>query len=253
MFWFKKKERQALDDALMAVAKMATRLIVDRQMAGCHEFPPTSSHFGGNPYFERGEAWPTYPDRDRPHDFVCQVNLNDCPVRPDVPFDLFTVFYCWACVDDEDGVRALTHGCVVRTYKNASPEKAVSIPRPPPNTESDYRVRPCPITTDIFLTLPTSESEWEAVHAAAARFWLPEAAVGASLRRLGINDDFQSRVGGYPRWVHDNTLDSDELIFLAQIDYEPEANNCIGDAAPIYIAVTRDDPPKIETDFWQSF
>jgi hypothetical protein len=255
MFWFRRKEKQALDDALVAAAKMGTALIVDRHLLEGHLFAPTTSHFGGNPYFEHGEAWPTYPDRERPYDFVCQVNLDECPVRPEVPFDLFTVFFCWASVGDEDGDRALTHGCVVRTYQNASPEKAVSIARPPPSKESDYQVRPCAIRTEPLMTYPTwlPDERFAAIASAASNFWNPRAAIASSIRRLGWWDEFQSRVGGYPTWVHDNILDQDDLIFLAQIDYEPEANNCIGDAAPIYIAVTKDDPPKIETDFWQSF
>ncbi|MGH7139446.1 MAG: hypothetical protein ACREHD_27185 [Pirellulales bacterium] len=43
------------------------------------------------------------------------------------------------------------------------------------------------------------------------------------------------------------------MVFLAQIAYEPAANNCIGDAAPIYIAVNASDPTKIDTDSWQTF
>lgn len=38
------------------------------------------------------------------------------------------------------------------------------------------------------------------------------------------------------------------MVLLAQIDYEPKANNCIGDAAPIYIGVSTTDPLRIETD-----
>ena len=43
------------------------------------------------------------------------------------------------------------------------------------------------------------------------------------------------------------------MHLLAQIAYEPAANNCIGDAAPIFIAVSATDPNRIETDASQSF
>ena len=92
-----------------------------------------------------------------------------------------------------------------------------------------------------------------AIVAAASRFRNPVAAYAASLKRLCFSQDFRSRVGGFPTWVHDNTLEQDDLIFLAQIGYEPGANNCIGDAAPIYVAVSANDPTRVETDVSQSF
>jgi uncharacterized protein YwqG len=95
MLWFKKKEKLALDAAIKAVGKPATELIVEKARPASHVFPPTESHFGGNPYFEAGEAWPALED-GRPYDFVCQVNLKDCPECPAVPFGLLTVFVCWA-------------------------------------------------------------------------------------------------------------------------------------------------------------
>ncbi len=60
-------------------------------------------------------------------------------------------------------------------------------------------------------------------------------------------------MGGYPEWDHEETLEYDDLVFLAQIDYEPEAENCIMDAAPMFIAFSASDPAKIETDVSQSF
>jgi hypothetical protein len=104
------------------------------------------------------------------------------------------------------------------------------------------------------MTYPSwSMERFPGIAAAASRFRDPEAAFAASLKRLGFWNEFCSRVGGFPTWVHDNTLDYDDMVFLAQIDYEPNANNCIGDAAPIYIAVSASDPTRIETDVLQSF
>ena len=42
--------------------------------------------------------------------------------------------------------------------------------------------------------------------------------------------------------MHDTTLGGDDMVFLAQIAHEPQAKNCIGDAAPIFIAVSTSDP-----------
>jgi hypothetical protein len=246
MFWFDKKDETALDTVVRAAGKPATSLIIEKVVTEGHLFPAISTHFGGNPYFEMGETWPTLGDDERPYDFVCQVYLRDCPERPDVPFDLFTVFLCWS-TDDIDRV------CLVRTYRHASAAKAISIPRPAPHKAEDYRVRPCALRMESFMTYPWSMKRFPAILAAASRFRNPEGAYVASLKRLRSWGDFRSRVGGYPTWVHDNTLEGDKMVFLAQIGYEPQANNCIGDAAPIYIAVSTTDPPRIEIDASQTF
>jgi hypothetical protein len=143
---------------------------------------------------------------------------------------------------------------MVRAYKNASTTKAVSISRPAALAALDYQVRPCAVRTQTFMTYPPWPIErFPEVATAASRFRNPGAAYERALGRLGFRHDFRSRVGGFPTWVHENTFDDDGFIFLAQIDYEPQANNCIGDAAPIYIAVSASDPTRIETDISQSF
>ncbi len=252
MFWFKKQEKIALDAAVRAAGKPATALVVERAVLREHVFPPTATHFGGNPYFEMGDTWPTLAEDERPYDFVCQVNFKDCPERPDVPFDLFTVFLCWDLIENEMG--DAERGCIVRTYRDAAPSKAIPITRPAPLVPDDYRVRPCAVRAKTFMTYPSwSMVPFPAIAEAASKFRNPVAAFHASLKRLGFWNDFRSRLGGFPTWVHDNTLDHNDLVFLAQIGFEPTANNCIGDAAPIYIAVSASDPTRIETDAFQSF
>ncbi|MBI3828502.1 MAG: DUF1963 domain-containing protein [Planctomycetes bacterium] len=248
MLWFKKKEKAELDAAVRAVGKYATALIVESSVPENHVFPVTATHFGGNPYFEEKDAWPTLGEEKRPFDFVCQINLRDCPDHPNVPIELFTVFVSWAAIEDGDIDRA----CLVRGYREASADKIVSVRRPTPIKKQDYKVRPCSVLTERLLTYPWSPKKYPEIVAAAAKFSDPNAAYRSSLKRLGFTDQFRSRIGGFPTWVHNDSLEYSDLIFLAQIDYEPKANNCIGDAAPIYIAVSASDPAKFETDVWQS-
>lgn len=66
MFWFKKKDKIALDAAVRAAGKAATALVVEEAMPEGHVFPATATHFGGNPYFELGDVWPTFEDDERP-------------------------------------------------------------------------------------------------------------------------------------------------------------------------------------------
>jgi hypothetical protein len=250
MLWFKAKEKAALDAAVRAAGKPATALILDRQMPTDFVFPPAATHFGGNPYFETGDSWPICEKNGIPYDFICQVNLNDCPIRPEVPFDLLTIFLSWSLVA-EGNPEGNEPECIVRTYRSALPEKHVPINPPPSRHGDDYRVRPCSIRTETWLTYPHSFKEHPEIIAAARNFRNPVAAFLKADKRVNGRNRFHSRMGGYPSWVHDETFEDD--VFLGQIDYEPKANNCIGDAAPIFLAVSRDDRMKVETDVWQSF
>lgn len=247
---FKSTEKAELDDALRAIGKPATALIVTNAVSEDHVFSPTETHFGGAPYMETGEAWPTLDGDGRPYDFVCQVNLRGCPEAPDLPFDLFTVYLCWSLLEEVDVERT----CLVRTYRDPSPDKAVVVPRPPAVDPEDYRVRPCSVRTERFMAYPDDIDRAPAALTAASKLGDPRAAYNAALKRIGFWHDFRSRVGGFPTWVHDDaTLAGDDMVFLAQIAHEPKAKNCIGDAAPIFIAVSASDPTVIATDPFQSF
>ncbi len=251
MFGRKKDDKEALDAAVRAAGRLATELTAVTPVTEDLAFPSTATHFGGTPYFTPEETWPRLEEDGRPYDFVCQVNLKECPVRPNVTFDLFSVYLCWALLDEVDVDRA----CIVRSYDNATSANAVHVSRPSPVDANDYRVRPCTVHLKECVTYPSwSMHEFSEIAAAAGRFRDPEAAFQASLGRIGFWHDFRSRVGGFPTWVHDNTLlDKEDTVFLAQIDYHPEANNCIGDAAPTYLAVTSTEPQKVVTDVFQSF
>jgi hypothetical protein len=99
---------------------------------------------------------------------------------------------------------------------------------------------------------PDLEDAGRAVREAAERVGNPRRAYAAALRRLGYRRPDQSRIGGLPRWVHANSFEGTDFFLLAQIEYEVPANNCVGDAAPIFIGVSRSDPSRILTDPFQT-
>lgn len=246
MRWWKNGRKAALDATIASSARPASRLIVEATESTC-ALSVTGTHFGGEPYAEGKDTWPTIGRR--PYDLICQINLREFRESPRSPFDIIVVFLCWKAIADGDMERA----CLVRHYSEPSPAKAIALHRPKAVEEGDYRVVPCRVTTERVPTYPWSMEGHPAIRAAASEFKHPHAAYRAALRRLGYQDRFFSRVGGFPTWVHDNTLEGDGLVFLAQIDYEPQAENCIGDAAPIYIAFSATEPATIETDVFQSF
>jgi uncharacterized protein YwqG len=247
MFAFKKQERRKLDKAVRAAALPATKLIVSK--AEANELAPLSTHFGGAPHAEKGDTWPTWEPENHPYDFVCQINLSECPNAPAVSFDLLLVFLCWKAIEAVD----VQDACLVRSYRTPSNSKAVELPRPIQLDEDDYQIAACKVRTEAAVTYPWSLDRHDAILKAATQFRNPRGAYNQALKRVGYREPFFSRVGGFPTWVHDNTLEDEDMIFVAQINYEPSAKNGIGDAAPIYIAVSASDPMIFETDVWQSF
>ncbi len=238
-------EEIELDRAVRATAIPATALLV---VDASDEFGVTETHFGGRPYAEEGETWPTYGAADRPYDFVCQLDLAGSPHRPDIPWDLIAVYLSWAAIDAVDIERA----CIVRAYRDPTPAKARTMERPPAVEDEDYQVVACRVRTESRATYPWTPDE-PGVAAALAKFKEPKEAYAKAIKRVYDGGDFVSRVGGVASVVQSDWLEHEDVVFVAQIDYEPQANNCIGDAAPIYIAMHRDDPTRFETDPWQSF
>lgn len=249
MAWFRKAKKAALDRVVAQTALPATRLVVGERVGRDHAFAPLETHFGGTPYFEEGESWPTWGKEGRPYDFLCQVNLSDCPERPDVPFDLFTVFLRWAALEEGD---VLGDPCIVRTYVAPGARRSTCVARPDAIDKDDYRVRACPVRVETALTYASTLDDTlpADVHAAAAAFRDPLRAYWASLKRLGYTSF--SRIGGHPYWVHDDALLDQAPTFLGQINYEINVNNCIGDAAPVFLATSSSDPMTVLSDLFQS-
>lgn len=269
-FWGPSKIERELDEVVRSCAKVATRFEATPLRPG-EAISVTGTRFGGIPYAEAGDTWPRLGKR--PYDFVAQLNLRQCYEPPTTAYELITVFVCWhilATAEEDEWERA----CIVRSYQNPSEASAISIARPEPIDEDDFQVVACAVNSRQMLSYPRPGWELDnpAIAALACKLkgyektfeksWNRHGlrwrvrfhrTYEKSLKRLGFrwrNEDTQ--IGGYPTWVHDNTLDGEEMFFVAQIAYEPAANNCIGDAAPIFIAAHHSDPTRFETDPWQS-
>lgn len=269
-FWGPSKLELELDEAVRSVAKPATQFKGIPLRPG-EPLSVTDTRFGGTPYAEAGDVWPTLGKR--PYDFVAQLNLHQCDDPPTSAYDLIAVFICWhalATAEEDE----LKQACFVRSYRNPAEAKAVAIRRPEPIDEDDFQVTACATQSHRVLTYPRPGWQLEVpAIAAAARYhkgyqesfeksWNSRGyrwrgsfnrVYEKSLKRLGFDSrDECTQIGGYPTWVHENAIVDDGTFFVAQIAYEPAANNCIGDAAPIFIAAHRSDPTRFETDPWQT-
>ena len=249
-FFGPSKSDLAFDEVVRSCAKTPTRLEAIPLRADDHK-SVTRSRFGGVPYAEMGDTWPMH--KNRPYDYVAQLNLRESAEPPTTAFELITVFVCWHAIEHGEAIEI---GGVVGSYSNPSQSKAIVMERPQPISDDDFRVSPCSIKTSTVLTYPSPVGSFLRVPAIALLNSDPTifgTKYMKSLKRIGYQPhDEHTQIGGYPTWVHDNTLDDDELIFIVQFAYEPEANNCLGDAAPVFIAAHRADPTRFEVDSSQS-
>lgn len=262
-----------LDEVVRSASKLAMQCDAVPLRPG-EVLPAVGTRFGGIPYAEAGDAWPMF--RDRPYDFVAQLNLRECEEPPTDAYDLITVFICWhvlgATEKFDDG--EVRQACLVRSYRNPTNAKAIPMLRPEPIGADDFQVTECAVQSRNVPTYPRPgwELEVPAIAAVARNHagyqesfekssyrqghqWRENfhEAYAKSLKRLGFkSQDECTQMGGYPTWVHDNTLLDNETFFVAQIAHEPAANFCVGDAAPLFIAAHRSDPTRFETDPWQS-
>ena len=243
--------RSALERAVAAAEAPTTAVYVDQSEVDPQSLPTLSSHFGGQPYMAAGERWPTWGDKQIPYDFVCQINLNDCPVRPEVPFSFFTVWLCWEALPDCEPEQS----CFVRTYVDPDPAAPI-VPRPKAVTDEDYQVRPCTMRMEETTTFPTHYTCELGVLRAASVYSDPQSRYESCLPDKRAHRRDFSRIGGHPAYIHympaEFELIENSLIFLGQIRHEVSAANCIGDAAPIFMDALRADPMRVQTDVTQT-
>lgn len=246
MFWRPTKEEAELDSVVRTSAKPAIAYRVVK--ATSRSIHITETHFGGEPYAEVGDAWPAL--NGVPCDFVCQFNLADCLERPLLPFKLITVFLCWTAWEEGQ-----TDACVVRAYKYPSPSKAVTLNRPTSSDEETYRTALCRAEPHTLITYPSPVGTFlrtPEIARIAKGLGDPHKAYRKSLTRLAWKSEFGTQLFGYPSWIQCDSLDDDDLIFVAQVGSETEANLMFGDAGVLFIAV-RADGGEFVTDLWQCF
>ncbi|WP_345048892.1 DUF1963 domain-containing protein, partial [Hymenobacter glaciei] len=154
------------------------------------------SHYGGKPYFEKGEAWPT-TQTGQPLDFIMQVVASEGACLP-AGTALAQLFYSWEAFPwktEEDG-------WLVKTYPTTSLEQAQLIERPPALGK--------PAFCDIVFTSIQSLPDWGGINellAGADATTLAEVlnaedpwdAYDEAVTQLLGESDYQSIIGGYPQ------------------------------------------------------
>ena len=213
-----------------------------RQTTRLHLLPPSTlsentqleSHFGGHPYFEMGESWPT-TEKGKALDFVFQV-FNSKELELPENIALVQLFYDWDELPWDTG----EDGWLVKIYHKVDKQNIEFISRPEELVESPF----CKIDFISDRSLP----DWEGIDlfkAEAAKLSCvlneesPWEAYENSVLGLIGKQDYQSQLGGYPKWVQGEAtplnIEGNPLKLLFQVDSEENANLMWGDLGSIYV------------------
>ena len=186
------------------------------------------SHFGGQPYFEKGQKWPS--SRDGKYlDFIFQI-VNSPGLELPNNIGLVQFFYDW----DEFPWDTENDGWLVKIYEKVDENKYEFIARPDSLKESKY----CSVVYKSTQTLP----DWEGIDlfesdASSLSSELNEGEpwdyYDRIVNKLVGEQDYQSQLGGYPKWVQGEatpkTNKGNPMKLLFQIDSDDNAELMWGD------------------------
>lgn len=213
--------------------KKATKLIVEKA-SNPPENSQMKSHFGGLPYFEKDEEWPTN-ESGKHLDFIFQVFNTGSNGLPD-NIKLIQFFYNF----DESPWESDSDGWLLKTYDAIDENNIKTISLPADLEKSKY----CNISFQQIDSLP----DWEGigVHCGNAEKLScildeeePWGNYGKACEELIGESDYCSQIGGYPKWVQGESTpekaDGVVMDLLFQIDSEDNADIMWGDTGLVYV------------------
>lgn len=222
-----------LEKLIVPLIRAATKIEVQSA-----SMPPKNahllSHFGGQPYFEKGEKWPMTRS-GRNMQFIFQV-FNEEGLELPQEIKLIQFFYDW----EEFPWDTTDDGWLVKIYKELDVKNIVNIPRPAELDESKY----CAIKFKPIKALP----DWEGIDAACDKASAVSCALNSeepwdayenAVKRLVGEEDYLSQLGGYPKWVQGESTpknkNGEHMKLLFQIDSEENAELMWGDVGLVYV------------------
>jgi uncharacterized protein YwqG len=189
------------------------------------------SHFGGQPYFEKGEKWPVTKNGNS-LEFVFQIFNTGNRAMPEniklVQFYYDFEEFLWNTKED---------GWLVKIYEKLDKDNAVIIKKPEEHETVNY----CEIEYKAVKSLP----DWEGIdsfyeHASMLSCVLDEEEPWGNYQKIAEKligeQEMKSRLGGYANWVQGNENPEDkDFQLLFQIDSEENAGLMWGDTGLIYV------------------
>jgi len=240
-----------LENLMRPSVKDATKLIIKRKETEPQD-SHLRSHFGGQPYFEKGEKWPSIKEGDQ-FELIFQIfntgtsnevsrgNIN-------LPENIKLLQFYYDYENSPISYSAYTedykrigykygNGWLVKIYETTNTADSIIIKRPEWCVTDMY----CEIEYEPIKSLPDNEWYDETVE------MLCEKLNGESKKKnfdsynfiaekLNCEQDFCSQLGGYPVWVQgDATPDDKDYQLLFQIDSEDEAGLHWVDCGMVYV------------------
>lgn len=230
---FCSKSIEELENILKPHIKTATKI----EVLPARKPPENSqyiSHFGGDPYFEKGEFWPKN-NKNQNLSFVFQIfNSKDFELPKNIGLIQFYYDY------EEFPWDTSSDGWLVKIYKKIDNENSIFIPKPEELEESKF----CQIKFKNVKSLP----DWDGIDTYLSDFGNldifknhedPWDLYEQIVSNLIGEQDYQSQLGGYPKWVQGESTPEDKngglMKLLFQIDSEEEAGLMWGDVGVIYV------------------
>lgn len=223
--------KEKLDGLLKPLVRKAIKLEPSADKAA--SVASSESKFGGAPYAETGDTWPSCPTCKRELTFINQIH-------DEIEQKLFVFYYChkcfpWGLSGEEKGQ------WLVKLYKEPSSDKIAELNR---NSDDELAPTPCKVTTSTVEVLP----DWESIDSASKEVSdlcckmnddSPWEEYEKAVERAGCLNDYATLLGGYPRFVQGEAspacpLCNEEMKFYAQVDSEDEANIMWGDVGLVY-------------------
>ncbi len=223
--------KDRLDSLLKPLVRKALKLEPRKDNSALA--PSCESKFGGLPYAESGDLWPSCPTCKKELTFVNQI-------RDEEDQQLFVFYYCnkcfpWGLGDEEKGQ------WLIKLYEHPSIKKLHEIKR---SSEDEFAPVPCKVVATSVELLP----DWEGLDSASEEVSdlcckindnSPWEEYEEAVERAGCLNDYATLLGGYPRFVQGEARPScpkcgADMVFYAQVDSEDEANIMWGDVGLVY-------------------
>ena len=201
------------------------------------------SHFGGQPYFEKGENWPKAKNGNNLV-FVFQA-FNDGNMGLPENIKLIQFYYdfdawehAWFTKDD---------GWLVKVYETLNRENIIFIKKPPeyfhrwkihkPDEKEDWNWIPyCEIEFKPILSLPNEDFIDEYDEKKALTLETPYNYNEIAQELIGYDFyEYFSQIGGYPQWIQSGIELKKNFDFLFQIDSEDEAGIMWSDCGMVHV------------------
>lgn len=222
--------KEDLTRLVQPLLRTTTRIAVQSPMRP-REDAQLRSHFGGTPYFEKGESWPV-SENGSPLDFIFQV-VNDGTLQLPAHIQVLQFYYDWRLNpwNTEDP------GWLVKTYPAIDPEKQVRLDKPAVLPRAKY----CEIKFAPQQTLPDwqslSDFQYDAQKLSCVlneeEPWEPYETV---TKAMEAEPQYQSQLGGYAKWLQGfDPPENDNMELLFQLDSEVNADIAFGDQGLIYV------------------